>query len=83
MAVHDGGWGRLLLRRDLAPAREGWPEAFAVLTTAANPDVEFCNDRQMAVIPRGSHMDWLDHRVPEGELLRPLPAGTFRRHQVR
>jgi putative SOS response-associated peptidase YedK len=65
------------------PAGDGWPEAYAVLTTAANPDVEFCNDRQMAVIPRGAHMDWLDHRLPEEELLSPLPAGTFRRDRVR
>ena len=65
------------------PAGEGWPEAYAALTTAANPDIEQCNNRQMAVIPRGAHMDWLDHRVPEEEILKPLPAGTFRRERVR
>lgn len=64
------------------PASEDWPEAYAVLTTAANPDVEVCSDRQMAVIPRGSHMDWLDDRLPEEELLRPSPAGTFRRDRA-
>jgi hypothetical protein len=28
-------------------------------------------------------MDWLDHAVPEEELLQPLPAGTFRAQPVR
>ena len=65
------------------PASEDWPEAYAVLTTAANPDVEPCHDRQLAVIPRSTRMAWLDHAVPEEELLRPLPAGTFRRDRVR
>lgn len=65
------------------PTADGWPEAYAVLTTAASPDVEFCNDRQMAVIPRGAQMDWLDHRLPEEDLLRPLPGGTFRCERVR
>lgn len=64
-------------------AGEDWPEAYAVLTTAANPDVAFCSDRQMAVIARGAHMDWLDHRVPKEELLRPLREGAFRRDRVR
>lgn len=43
------------------PASDEWPEAYAVLTTAANPDVAPYNDRQMAVIPRAARLEWLDH----------------------
>lgn len=64
------------------PASHDWPEAYAVLTTAANPDVASVNDRQMAVIPRSERMAWLDHSVPEEELLQPPPAGTFRRERA-
>jgi putative SOS response-associated peptidase YedK len=52
------------------------------LTTAANPDVAPCHDRQMAVILRSARMAWLDHTVPEEELLQPLPLGTFRRERM-
>jgi putative SOS response-associated peptidase YedK len=65
------------------PSSDDWPEAYAVLTTAANPDVAPCSDRQMAVIPRSARMAWLDHLTPEDELLQPLPAGTFRRERAR
>lgn len=65
------------------PASDDWPEAYAVLTTAANPDVEPCHDRQLAVILRAARMSWLDHAVPEEELLRPHPAETFRAQRVR
>jgi putative SOS response-associated peptidase YedK len=64
------------------PASDDWPEAYAVLTIAANPDIAPSHDRQMAVIPRSARMDWLDGLVPEEELLRPLPGGTFRRARV-
>jgi len=65
------------------PASEDWPESYAVLTTAANPDVAPYNDRQMAVIRREERMAWLDLTAPEEELLRPLPAGSFRVQQER
>ena len=32
----------------------------------------------MAVLRRGQRLDWLDGLVAEDELLRPLPAGSFR-----
>lgn len=59
-------------------AEEDWPEAYAVLTTAADPDVAPYNDRLMAVIRREDRMAWLDLTTPEEELLHPLPAGSFR-----
>jgi putative SOS response-associated peptidase YedK len=64
-------------------ASDDWPEAYAVLTTASNPDVAPVNDRQMAVIPRTARLEWLDGLVPEKALSRPLLAGSFRREPVR
>jgi putative SOS response-associated peptidase YedK len=64
------------------PAQEDWPEAYAVLTTAANPDVAPVHDRQMAVLPAAAMTDWLDESFPAAKLLKPLPAGSFRRDRV-
>jgi putative SOS response-associated peptidase YedK len=61
-----------------APAAEDWPESYAVLTTTANAEVAPYSDRQMVIIRREDRMAWLDLTVPEEELLRPLPAGSFR-----
>lgn len=59
------------------PATRQWPEAYAILSTTANDDVSPYHDRQMAILRRDQRMDWLDLTVPENELLRPLPAGSF------
>lgn len=59
------------------PATRDWPEAYAILTTAANDDVAPYHDRQMAVLRRDQRMAWLDLNYPEEELLRPLPSGAF------
>ena len=59
-------------------ATDLWPEAYAILTIDANPDIAPYHDRQMAVLTRGQRMDWLDSLIPKEEILRPLPAGTFR-----
>ena len=48
-----------------------------MLTIEANDDVAPYHDRQMAVLRRDQRMDWLDRTCLMGELLRPLPAGTF------
>ncbi|MBB6219373.1 SOS response-associated peptidase family protein [Rhizobium leguminosarum] len=58
------------------PAADDWPEAYAVLTIEANPDIAPFHDRQMAVLT-DQRMVWLDGLFPEEEILRPLPAGTF------
>ncbi|MBB2671486.1 UNVERIFIED_ORG: putative SOS response-associated peptidase YedK [Rhizobium esperanzae] len=60
------------------PAAENWPEAYAILTIEANVDIAPFHDRQMAVLTRDQRMAWLDGLLPEDEILRPLPAGTFR-----
>ncbi len=59
-------------------ASNGWPEAYAILTIEANADIAPYHDRQMAVLTRHQRMDWLDGIMPEEEILRPLPARTFR-----
>lgn len=60
------------------PATRDWPEAYAILTTEAKPDVAPFHDRQMAVLRRDQRMAWLDMTVPEEQLLQPLPAGSFK-----
>ena len=75
-ALADGDW--FYLAAIWRPAAQGWAEAFAVLTIAANADLAPFHDRQMAVLRRDQRMAWLDLTHPEGELLRPLPAGSFR-----
>ncbi|MGY4197276.1 SOS response-associated peptidase family protein [Bradyrhizobium sp. USDA 4520] len=60
------------------PATREWPEAYAILTIEANEDVAPLHDRQMAVVRREQRMVWLNRTCREDELLRPLPAGTFK-----
>jgi putative SOS response-associated peptidase YedK len=74
----------VLFRGDLAAcdprlaSTPDWPEAYAILTTEANADIAPFHDRQMVVLTRDQRMAWLDALVAEDEILRPLPAGTFR-----
>jgi putative SOS response-associated peptidase YedK len=63
------------------PATVDWPEAYAVLTVEANGDVAPYHDRQMALLTRDQRMDWLDGLIPEHEILRPPPPGTFKVRQ--
>lgn len=65
------------------PATRYWPEAYAILTTASNDDVEPYHDRQMAVLRRDQRIAWLDLTCREEELLRPLPPGSFRVSRLR
>jgi putative SOS response-associated peptidase YedK len=65
------------------PATRDWPEAYAILTTAANDDVMAFHDRQMAVLRRDRRLDWLDQTIPEHELLKPLSAGSFKVARLR
>ncbi|WP_041169791.1 SOS response-associated peptidase family protein [Sinorhizobium meliloti] len=60
------------------PAINDWPESYAILTIEANDDLAPFHDRQMVVLRREQRMAWFDGLVPEGEILRRLPAGTFR-----
>ena len=75
-ALADGDW--FYLAGIWRPAAQSWPEAYAILTTGANPDLAPFHDRQLAVLRRDQRMAWLDLTSPEDGLLRPLPAGSFR-----
>ncbi len=74
-ALTDGDW--FYFTGIWRPASPDWPEAYAILTTEANPDVAPYHDRQMAVLLREQRLAWLDMTCPEAELLRPLPAASF------
>ena len=71
----DGAWlGFAGLWRD---GEEGG--RWTLLTTEPGADVAPVHDRQPVVLERESWADWLDARRPEGELLRPSPAGALQR----
>ena len=74
-ALADGDW--FYFAGIWRPASPEWPEAYAILTMAAGPDVVPYQDRQMAVLRRVQRMDWLDLAVPEHELFRRHRRGTF------
>ena len=75
VSLDDGNW--FYLAGVWRPQTAGWPEAFAILTIPANPDVARYQDRQGATILRHRRMMWLDGGSEE-ELLRPLPRGSLR-----
>ena len=60
------------------PAKDGWPQGYAILTIPAEPDLTLYMTRQMAALPRAKRYAWLDLATPAAEVLRPLPLGTFR-----
>lgn len=74
-SLADGDW--FYFAGIWRPATQDWPEAYAILTTEANPDVLPFHDRQMAIVTRARRMEWLDMTTAEKDLLRPLPAGSF------
>jgi putative SOS response-associated peptidase YedK len=74
-ALADGDW--FYFAGIWRPASTDWPEAYAILTVAANAEVAPYHERQMAVLRRPQRMDWLDLSRPESELLRPLPRRSF------
>jgi putative SOS response-associated peptidase YedK len=77
----DGNWS--YFAGIWRPAKPDWPEAYAILTVEANPDVASYHDRQMAVLRREQRLNWLNSQVAEVELLRSLPAGSFRVKELR
>lgn len=58
-------------------AERKWPECYAILSVAANPEVARYQDRQGAVLLRRQRMDWLDATVPETDILEPPPARSL------
>ncbi|WP_456798933.1 SOS response-associated peptidase family protein [Bradyrhizobium sp. USDA 4473] len=79
-SLADGDW--FYFAGIWRPAKLDWPEAYGILTVAANDDVAPYHDRQMAVLTRAQRMDWLDATMPEEALLRPLPHGSFRVREI-
>ena len=79
-SLADGDW--FYFAGIWRPASSEWPEAYAILTIAANPEVAPYLERQMAVLRRQRRMDWLDFSRPDDELLRPLPRRTFHVERV-
>lgn len=74
-SLADGDWFYFAgIWRTASPE---WPEAYAILTTAAGADVMPYQDRQMAVLRRTQRLDWLDATIPEHELFRHHRRGTF------
>lgn len=54
-----------------------WPDAFRIITVAANPEVSQYQERHGAIIIRRQVMDWLDATIPEADLLVTPPARMF------
>jgi putative SOS response-associated peptidase YedK len=75
-SLADGDW--FYFAAIWRPAKPDWPEGYAILTVEANEDVAAYHDRQMAVLRREQRLDWLDARVSEADVLKPLPTGSFR-----
>ncbi|WP_311028645.1 SOS response-associated peptidase family protein [Mesorhizobium koreense] len=80
-SLADGDW--FYFAGVWRPATRDWPEAYAILTTEASADVAPFHDRQMAVVRREQRMAWLDRTCREDELLRPLPADSFKVARLR
>ena len=59
------------------PAMGDWPLCFRIITVAANPEVALHQERHGAIIHRRQVMLWLDHQLPEIDLLTTPPARTF------
>lgn len=59
------------------PAMADWPLCFRIVTVAAAPEVAQHQDRHGAIVHRRQVLQWLDHQVPEGDLLVTPPARTF------
>jgi putative SOS response-associated peptidase YedK len=57
-------------------------EAFTMLTAEPGPDVAPYHHRQVAVLTPDAALRWLDPRVPAGDVLGPLPAGSLEVEQV-
>lgn len=60
----------------------GVSEAFTMLTCEPSPDVAPYHNRSVVVLPPADCARWLDPATPEGDVLRPLPAGSFRVDQI-
>ena len=74
VALRSGDW--FYFAGVWRPKTAMWPEAFAIITTEANPDVAPYQDRQGVVIVRGEHCRWLQQPDAD-ERLATLPGNSF------
>lgn len=72
----DGDW--FYLAGIWRPARDDWPESYAILTVEANAEVSRIQERQGALIRRGDHLAWLDTTLPAADQLRTPADGSFK-----
>ncbi|AMK23138.1 hypothetical protein K426_10980 [Sphingobium sp. TKS] len=59
------------------PAMGEWPLCYRIVTVPANPEIARYQERHGAIIHRRQVMQWLDHQMPEIDLLEAPPARTF------
>jgi putative SOS response-associated peptidase YedK len=76
----DGDW--FYLAGIWRPATPDWDESYAILTVTANPEVARYQERQGAVLLRHQRMEWLDATLPEDQILRTVPTGSFSVKQI-
>jgi putative SOS response-associated peptidase YedK len=72
----DGG-NHFYLAAVWEPPMGDWPLCYRVVTVAANPEVARYQERHGAIIHRRQVMQWLDHSIPEIDLLETPAARTF------
>jgi len=63
--------------------RDGDVPSFTMLTAEPGADMAPYHDRQVCVLRPEEWAAWLFLNRPEGELLRPLPAGSLSVETVR
>lgn len=60
------------------PAMDAWPLSYRIVTVYANSEVAQFQERHGAIIQRRQVMQWLDHTVPEEDVLSMPPSRTLR-----
>jgi putative SOS response-associated peptidase YedK len=65
------------------PGEGNHPPSFTMLTTAPGPDIVPYHNRQVVVLRPEDWSAWIKLTKTEGELLRPLPRGSFEVAKVR
>lgn len=72
----DGEW--IAIAGLWRPGEGNHPPVFTMLTCEPGPDVAAIHNRQIVVLEPQDWRAWLMAERPEGEVLRPSAAGTFR-----
>lgn len=80
VTLDDGNFFYLAGLWEPGPAGRGL--SYAIATIEANPDIFHYQDRQGAVLLRRQNMAWLDLTLPQEELLKALPARSYRIEEI-